>query len=205
MNREEFIRVARQVSTWEKGTIPFRAAFDQLIAEFDRLKAENERLKVSHRELEDCLGDSGRRVKSLQSWLDRISEAYDAKYHFDLDWIESQLHEKGYWYASKSLQAIRAYLDSQKPSEKPKEEHGCLGFCYVNGRCIPQKDCPICNPKDHTHTPPTGITGESPKPPPCPECQGTKYINRVVSVTDWEWHRYYMIVDCLNCKGEGVI
>ena len=35
----------------------------------------------------------------------------------------------------------------------------------------------------------------------CPECQGTKYINRVVSVTDWEWHRYYMIVDCLNCSG----
>ena len=41
----------------------------------------------------------------------------------------------------------------------------------------------------------------SEKPPPCPECQGTKYINRVVSVTDWEWHRYYMIVDCLNCSG----
>ena len=43
--------------------------------------------------------------------------------------------------------------------------------------------------------------GEWIKPPPCPECQGTKYINRVVSVTDWEWHRYYMIVDCLNCSG----
>jgi len=45
--------------------------------------------------------------------------------------------------------------------------------------------------------------GEWIKPPPCPECQGTKYINRVVSVTDWEWHRYYMIVDCLNCNCSG--
>jgi len=45
MNREEFIRVARQVSTWEKGTIPFRAAFDQLIAEFDRLKEMDKELE----------------------------------------------------------------------------------------------------------------------------------------------------------------
>ena len=43
--------------------------------------------------------------------------------------------------------------------------------------------------------------GEWIKPPPCPECHGTKYINRVVAVTDWELHPVYVIVDCLNCSG----
>jgi len=77
MNREEFIRVARQVSTWEKGTIPFRAAFDQLIAEFDRL---NEIITNQS----SLINNMGKRGATLQAQLDRISEPY----HYSRDKAE---------------------------------------------------------------------------------------------------------------------
>jgi len=67
MEREEFIRVARQVSTWEKGTIPFRAAFDQLIAEFDRL---NEIIKNQS----SLINNMGKRGATLQAQLAKILE-----------------------------------------------------------------------------------------------------------------------------------
>jgi len=33
----------------------------------------------------------------------------------------------------------------------------------------------------------------------CSECHGTKYINRVVSSSDWELHPVYEVAICLNC------
>ena len=34
----------------------------------------------------------------------------------------------------------------------------------------------------------------------CSECHDTKYINRVVSSSDWELHPVYEVAICLNCK-----
>ena len=188
MNREEFIRVARQVSTWEKGTIPFRAAFDQLIAEFDRL---NEIIKNQSTIINSC----GERGATLQVQLDRISAPIKGTQR------SSTRGGRGCSDSDReAVDRICAYLDSQKPSEKPKEEHGCLGFCYVNGRCIPQKDCPICNPKcEHKNLEPLALGGTQ----RCPECHGTKYINRVVAVAEWEQHPIYVIATCLNCNPSG--
>jgi len=186
MNREEFIRVAIQVSTWAKGTIPFRAAFDQLIAEFDRLNEINTNQS-------NLINNMGKRGATLQSQLDKISEPYSqARYNFDLEGIENSLHGRGYWYSAKSLRAIRDYLGSQKPSEKQHTyshwyRRDEFHFDVHEGK---PEDCPMCNPKPLTQ---------------CPECHGTKYINRVVSCADWELHPIYVIATCLNCKGEGVI
>ena len=205
MGREEFTCQATQAKC---------SKVESLISQRDRLTAENEKLST--------------KVATLQSQLDKIGEPIKrGRYEGGSGWTESNA----------TWRLICDYLDSQKPSEKP-------------------------NPKPHTHTSPTGITGEPPKcehknlgellhdgqrpqkrwckdciswidlTPKCehknlgplalggtqrcldchewiiakpftlcPECHNTKYINRVVSVTDWEWHRYYMIVDCLNCSG----
>ena len=71
--------------------------------------------------------------------------------------------------------------------EKPNHIHSDDSGIFWEGA---EKDCPMCNPKPLTQ---------------CPECHGTKYINRVVSCADWELHPIYVIATCLNCKGEGVI
>lgn len=133
---------------------------DELLAEFDRLKSEVDRLqgtpaaKLYAQQLAG-VGELRDRCRILQSWLDRISGPYDAKYHFDLDWIESQLHEKGYWYASNSLRAIRNYLDSQKPSEKSSGDILHYGdyqpFDSLTKHVGPKADCPICNPPKCEH------------------------------------------------------
>jgi len=222
MNREEFIRVARQVSTWEKGTIPFRAAFDQLIAEFDRLKAEVDRWqKLADKEYWGRVSQEEAN-EALQSQLDRISEPYSqARYNFDLEGIENSLHGRGYWYSAKSLRAIRDYLGSQKPSEKPPVYLFDSHLAMVEGKLTRHSgdahDCPICNPKcEHKNLGLLALGGTQrcldchewiiAKPfTQCPECHGTKYINRVVSCADWELHPIYVIATCLNCKGEGVI
>ena len=174
---------------------------EQLRAEFNKLTAENEMLST--------------KVATLQSQLDRISEPYSqARYNFDLEGIENSLHGRGYWYSAKSLRAIRDYLGSQKPSEKQhtyshwyrrKVNITSWHILKVFEYCVapfsdefhfdvhegkPEADCPMCNPKPLTQ---------------CPECHGTKYINRVVSCADWELHPIYVIATCLNCKGEGVI
>ena len=225
MEREEFIRVAIQVSTWEKGTIPFRAAFDQLIAEFDRLTVEVDRWqKLADKEYWGRVSQEEAN-KALQSWLDRISTPYSqARYNFDLEGIENSLHGRGYWYSAKSLRAIRDYLGSQKPSEKQPKFHDAIrsniqglkdyrGVWHEGGI----EDCPICKPKcEHKNIGPLALGGTQrcldchewiiAKPfTQCPECHGTKYINRVVSCADWELHPIYVIATCLNCKGEGVI
>ena len=113
---------------------------------------------------------------------------------------------------------------SEKPSEKQPKYHNAIrsniqglkdyrGVWHEGGI----EDCPICKPKcEHKNG---GISYYSegvlkqwcagckewikpnPKPTRCPECHGTKYINRVVAVAEWEQHPCYMIADCLNCSG----
>jgi DnaJ-class molecular chaperone len=72
----------------------------------------------------------------------------------------------------------------------PKCEHKNLGLLALGGtqRCLDCHEWIIAKPFTQ-----------------CPECHGTKYINRVVSCADWELHPIYVIATCLNCKGEGVI
>ena len=277
LNREEFIRVAIQVSTWEKGTIPFRAAFDQLIAEFDRLneiiknqsslinnmgkrgatlqaqlakilekqldeaQSENEELKVENKEFADVIVQNmaGRRpdfsglieadklreeneklstkVATLQAQLDRISEPY----HYSRDKAE-------YPWIRHEGKADGCPICNHPPSEKYHyaEAYPKSGLSMLHKG--DKEDCLICNPHGHVHTPDEGIAGNPPKdwvstkdfPPAkpkcehknleplalggtqrCPECHGTKYINRVVSCADWEQHPCYMIADCHNCSG----
>ena len=72
----------------------------------------------------------------------------------------------------------------------PKCEHKNLGLLALGGtqRCLDCHEWIIAKPFTQ-----------------CPECHGTKYINRVVSCIDWELDPIYVIATCLNCKGEGVI
>ena len=127
---------------------------EQLRAVFDQLTAEVERLLQINQE-------ANRNIWRLQSWLDRISAPIKGTQR------SSTRGGRGCSDSDReAVDRICAYLDSQKPSEKPKEEHGCLGFCYVNGRCIPQKDCPICNPKcEHKNLEPLALGGTQ----RCPE------------------------------------
>ena len=121
MEREEFIRVAIQVSTWEKGTIPFRAAFDQLIAEFDRLTAENEKLST--------------KVATLQSQLDKIS--LPIKTDGDVGHIRRTviplLREQCKDISAQTLERVLDYLNSQETKEKPARcEHENGGISYYS-------------------------------------------------------------------------
>jgi len=235
MKREEIERLIVQVSTYEKGTIPFMCACDQLLSEFDRLK-----LRVAS--LAADLWDANAALDKAQSWLDKISGPIK-------EWLKSIPPDSKSWdehktsYAFKSMATIQAYLDSQ--SKQPSSGHRCSDGKIHTAQ---QEDCPICNPKDHTaecakilKMPPAEVEWlkkiEIEEADPkcehknlgllalggtqrcldchewiiakpftqCPECHGTKYINRVVSCADWELHPIYVIATCLNCKGEGVI
>jgi len=123
MNREEFIRVAIQVSTWEKGTIPFRAAFDQLIAEFDRLTAENEKLKATPvaKLYVEAVADRFELLGKLhqaQAQLDKICEMAQPSLGFiGARLAAADLRQQGWEVIPAIFEAIADYLDSQKLDE----------------------------------------------------------------------------------------
>ena len=218
MGRDKLLAALRELSDRGHGAAGFKPHYaieQEILAEFDRLKAEVDRWqKLADKEYWGRVSQEEAN-EALQSQLDRISEPYSqARYNFDLEGIENSLHGRGYWYSAKSLRAIRDYLGSQKPSEKQhtyshwyrrKVNITSWHILKVFEYCVapfsdefhfdvhegkPEADCPMCNPKPLTQ---------------CPECHGTKYINRVVSCADWELHPIYVIATCLNCKGEGVI
>jgi len=112
MNREEFIRVAIQVSTWAKGTIPFRAAFDQLIAEFDRLNEINTNQS-------NLINNMGKRGATLQAQLAKI--CLPIKIYGDVGHIRRTviplLCEQCKDISAQTLERVLDYLDSQKPDE----------------------------------------------------------------------------------------
>jgi hypothetical protein len=72
-----------------------------------------------------------------------------------------------YTYAAISLEAIAAYLDPQKPSEKPKND---LHFCDASRRWMDgdKADCTICSPKCE-HSDDSGVFWEG-KTADCPIC-----------------------------------
>ena len=189
---------------------------EQLRAEFNKLTAENEMLSTN--------------VATLQSQLDKISEPYSqARYNFDLEGIENSLHGRGYWYSAKSLRAIRAYLDSQKPSEKQPKFHDAIrsniqglkdyrGVWHEGGI----EDCPICKPKcEHKNIGPLALGGTQrcldchewiiAQPlTQCPECGGTRqkrvdYPINFDNVLALLSPTYRVYECCPRCRGEGVI
>ena len=189
---------------------------EQLRAEFNKLTAENEMLST--------------KVATLQSQLDKISEPYSqARYNFDFEGIENSLHGRGYWYSVKSLRAIRAYLDSQKPSEKQPKFHDAIrsniqglkdyrGVWHEGGI----EGCPICKPKcEHKNIGPLALGGTQrcldchewiiAQPlTQCPECGGTRqkrvdYPINFDNVLALLSPTYRVYECCPRCRGEGVI
>ena len=147
----------------------------ELRAEFDRLKAEVERLLQINQE-------ANRNIWRLQSQLDKISEPY----HYSRDKAEyprirhegkadgcpicnPKCEHKNIGVEWES-QNKRWCPDCHEWVEKPNHIHSDDSGIFWEGA---EKDCPMCNPKPLTQ---------------CPECHGTKYINRVVSCADWELH-----------------
>jgi len=91
MKREEIERLIVQVSTYEKGTIPFMCACDQLLSEFDRLtgqrdayREETEGLRIDKVALTAENEKLSTKVATLQSQFDKISEPY----HYSRDKAE---------------------------------------------------------------------------------------------------------------------
>ena len=184
---------------------------EQLRAEFNKLTAENEMLST--------------KVATLQSHLDNISEPIKkaAATSYTLNRWARECENERCHHIPDILKAIASYLDSQKASERPYCNHWSIKD-YSEKHDGKAEGCPICDPKpsekparcEHKNLGLLALGGTQrcldchewiiAKPfTQCPECHGTKYINRVVSCIDWELDPIYVIATCLNCKGEGVI
>jgi len=151
MKREEIERLIVQVSTYEKGTIPFMCACDQLLSEFDRLK-----LRVAS--LAADLWDANAALDEAQSWLGTISEPFRLGQIVPANILRCLREDRYKSNLTDVIEAIAAYLDSQKPSEKQHTyshwyRRDEFHFDVHEGK---PEDCPICNPK------------------PCSNCKETK-------------------------------
>ena len=106
MKREDIERLIVQISTCEKGTIPFKCACDQLLVEFDRLK-----LKVAELEgkLWDAQDEPQQPDKSLEQKIQRI---------FDDNTRDADCHEACIprEYYGEVILGILALLQSQQPA-----------------------------------------------------------------------------------------
>jgi hypothetical protein len=187
---------------------------DEILAEFDRLKLRGDTLQAQLAKI--CLPIKGTQRSSTRGGRGCSDSDREA-----VDRICAYLDSHDDFHGNNLVgRDLAAYLAKQKPSEKQPKYHNAIrsniqglkdyrGVWHEGGI----EDCPTCNPPkcEHKNLGPLALGGTQrcldchewiiAKPPPCPECQGTKYINRVVAVAEWEQHPCYMIADCLNCSG----
>ena len=166
MERDEFLAELRELSVRGHGAAGFKPAFiseQKLLAEFDRSKAENKATEASRQAYIKILDETMLENEELQSWLDRICAPIMREYPTmrSLSLEEVKAEEK---VMLEVYRLVWAYLDSQRPSEKPNHVHSDDGGIFWEGR---EEDCPICNPKSKPLT-------------QCPECiwgQKIVYLN----------------------------
>jgi hypothetical protein len=177
MERKEIEWLIVQISTYEKGTIPYLCAHDQLLAEFDRLTAlayaDNE---VSYKELayellkerDEALAkakelkvanacgagvyeDMCDIIYALQLHLDKISEAAKPSLGFiGARMAAKALRQQGWGTIPEILEAIADYLDVGSIQARRSVNEKPNHVHSDDGGIFWEgktEDCPICNPK----------------------------------------------------------
>jgi hypothetical protein len=136
-----------------------------ILDEFDRLK-----LRVAS--LAADLWDANAALDEAQSWLGTISEPFRLGQIVPANILRCLREDRYKSNLTDVIEAIAAYLDSQKPSEKPPVYLFDSHLAMVEGKLTRHSgdahDCPICNPKcEHKNI---GVEWESQNKRWCPDC-----------------------------------